>query len=286
MGDKTKNVAKKADAEVGYFDYGDDAGSGFENQTSADVAIPFISIVQSNSAEMNDETFQDKNIKAGQILNRTTGELYIGKPGGFKFIPSYTDHVFVEWIPVDDGGGFVGIHALDSSLVLECQANQPFGKYVVNGGNELVETFYVYGVVVEEGGALTPAVIPFASTNIKAYKDWMFKARAIMLTNPNTGKRFKLPLFAHRYTFSTVHVTKGKQSWYKFDAISFDGKDAVEARLAPDCIEYAEARGVKEGVASGVLKADEKNADRGQPAKAAQDEIPKAGDVGEEDIPF
>jgi len=281
MGNKsgdTTDVAIKEDAKLGVYDYGDDVGGGFQNQTSDDIAIPFISIVQSNSAEMNEQDFKDKNIQAGQIINRTTGELY----DEIVFIPSITDHKYVEWIKVDDGGGYVGDYEIDDPVVLKCKSEQPLGKYELEGGNELIETFYVYGLLVLPDGSFMPAVMPMASTNIKAYKDWMFRAKSVMIKTPT--RRINPPLFAHRYKLKTIHQTKGKQSWYKFTTVEYDGANAVEARLAPDSELYQEARAVMDGISAGTMKADHDNADRGTATK--RDAAPVKGDEDDEEIPF
>lgn len=284
MGTKAKDdaesaVAIKEDAAAGIYDYGEDVGSGFQNQTSDDVAIPFISIVQSNSQEMTEDSFKEKGIEAGMIINRTTGDLY----KALSFIPAYTDHKFVEWVPIDDGGGYVGDYEIDDPVVLKCKSEQPLGKYKLEGGNELIETFYVYGVLVTEEGDHMPAVIPFASTNIKAYKDWQFRAKSIMIKIPG-GRRVNPPLFAHRYKLTTLFQKRDKQSWYKFDTVQYDGENAVAARLSPSSELYQDARSVMDGISAGTMKVDHKNADRGTGTR--QDSAPAKADEGDEEVPF
>lgn len=274
-----KQTILKEDAEAGIYDYGEDVGGGFQNQTSEDVAIPYLAIVQSNSAEMDEKKFQDKNIKAGMIINRTTGELF----NSVVFVPAFTDHKYVEWISVDDGGGYVGEYEIDHPLVLKCKSEQPMGKYKLDGGNELIETFYVYGVLVVDEDTFMPAVIPMASTNIKAYRDWMFRAKSVMLKLPN-GRRVNPPLFAHRYLMTTIHQKKDKLSWYKFDNVQYDGASAVEARLSPSSELYDNARSVMDGISEGTMKLDHKNAANG--VISQRDAAPKKADEDDDEIPF
>ena len=55
------------------FDYGDKAGVGFEGTTADDLAIPFISILQSNSLQVEDNN--PEGSVAGHIYNTVTREL-------------------------------------------------------------------------------------------------------------------------------------------------------------------------------------------------------------------
>ena len=97
-----KEVAEKANTSMAAFDYGSHAAEGFENQTQEDLKIPFLSVLQSNSPQCDDENFPDA--RPGMIFNSVTEELADGKEG-VVFVPATTDHVYTEWVPIDDGGG-------------------------------------------------------------------------------------------------------------------------------------------------------------------------------------
>ena len=109
-----------------YEAYAEDAGMGYDNQTADDISIPFIDILQSGSPECKGE---DPAGKPGQIINRSSGEIYPGKDGGAAFVPVYTEHVMTEWVPLDKGGGLVATYSMDDPLVRKVRSEQPLGKY-------------------------------------------------------------------------------------------------------------------------------------------------------------
>jgi hypothetical protein len=180
------------------YDYGADAGVGFENQTNEDVQIPFLGVLQDLSPLVKDRS---TGALPGELFNTVTGERFSAKDGVI-FQPVDTKHVYVEWKPRNQGGGFVAIHELDSKVVTDARNNQKFGEYKTPAGNELNETFYVTGllhrsadVAEQANNAPEPMVIAFASTKIKAYKGIMTRIRTFM--------NGKAPLFAHRLRITT-----------------------------------------------------------------------------------
>jgi hypothetical protein len=263
-----------------YAGYETDRGAGFENQTTEDISVPFIEVLQAQSPEvMADES----GLKAGMITNRTTGEFYDGK-AGFAFVPATTVHVVVEWVPRDKGGGIVATYQLDDPLIVKVRAEQPLGKYThPTNGNDLIETFYVYGLFINpETGEVHPAVIAFSSTRIKPYKDWMFRARSIVILLPDGRKLTKLPLFSHRYRLTTMSTENAKGKWSTL-LVKFDGDNAEGARLAPNNDLYTMAKGLCEEVNAGRKVADISNA----PGRDDVDQTPMAsGDKTSEKAPY
>ena len=167
----SKNTPAIADEQntalVAADDYSAYAGSGFENQSSDDYSIPFITILQALSPQLED----NPDLRQGMIINTVTNEAVDGKKG-IAFIPATTQHVYVEFKPREQGGGFVGVHNPTSQVVINAKnASQSFGKYATPAGNELIETFYVYGIVVGDDGSNSQAVLAFTSTKIKKYKN-------------------------------------------------------------------------------------------------------------------
>lgn len=250
MATNKKEVAEKKDQLPAGFDYGEYAGAGFENQDSSDYSIPFLEVLQGQSPEL--ETIEAA--KPGHIINKVTQDVTAGKDG-IVFVPCYTQHVFVEWVPRDAGGGLVNVHELDSDVVAQAKASgQRTGKIILENGNELVETFYVYGIQVLEDGTSAQAVIAFTSTKIKKYKAWMTKARTVQMRLPD-GRKINPPLFAHRYRLTTFKDRNKHGEWYNWEP-AFDGENAEAARLAPNSETFQEATQVLELVRSGQAKAD------------------------------
>ena len=241
-------VPNPSTAMAEYGDYADYAGAGFENQTSDDYSIPFLQILQALSPQIQ----ENEALRQGMILNTVTGETFEGKVG-IAFVPATTQHVYVEWKPRDAGGGFVGIHEPSSDLIRQCVANQAFGDYRTPDGNELIETFYVYGVAIDSDENVSQAVLAFSSSKIKKYKGWMTKAKTIQLPLPD-GRRIPAPLFAHKYRLRTVSEKNNKGQFFNWD-ISFDGANALEARLLPADPLFQSAVAIKTLIEGGKARA-------------------------------
>lgn len=247
---KTKEAVAVAagGAVANYEGYADMAGQGFENQTSDDYTIPFLQILQGLSPQLED----NDDLKVGMILNSVTGEVFQGKEG-VAFIPATTHHQYVEWKPRDQGGGFVAVHEANSPMVKECIANQDFGVYKTPDGNDLIETFYVYGIVIDAEGSPSQAVLSFSGTKIKKYKAWQTTAKTVQIALGD-GRRIPAPLFAHRYRLTTVGEKNNKGSFSNWN-ITWDGANAMACRLAPDDELVQAAIGIRDLLDTGKARA-------------------------------
>lgn len=263
-----KAPAKRASKEVAVVDYGDDAAAGFENQTTEDRAIPFLVILQSNSPQVEAE---ESELKPGMLFNSVT-EAAINGREGIRFVPAITEHVFVEWVPRGRGGGFVAVHEKTSDIVKTAKAKSTvFGKYSteydehgrarVDGndvptGNDIVETFYVYGVILDENDEPDEiALIAFTSTKIKPYKNWSTKLGMFTIPGPD-GVKQRPPLFAHKCHLSTVQEKNAKGTFYNFVIKPADGDDLPSSLLRPDNPAFAQAKALRDMVNSGMARVD------------------------------
>lgn len=273
MAEKNK-LAKKDEAGAlalpGGYDYGDDAGSGWENTGTDDFTIPFLAILQSNSPQCSEtEAEFIEGAKAGMLINTATQELYDGKVG-VELVPCYTQHLFVEWRNRQtDGGGFIGIHTADSEVVAKAKAaSTKFGKYVVpvedGVDHDLVETFYIYGLVVAGEELIGPCMVSFSSTKIKAYKNIMTPLRQV---------KGRPPLFAFKLSVTTVAEKNTKGSFYNFKIVPA-GDSVVDSLIDPSHEFVLAGKAFKEQVAEGKAKIDHAGGNTG------------SGDGDEKDAPF
>jgi hypothetical protein len=244
------------------FEYGDDAGKGFEHQTKADSQIPFIVLLQALSPMVVDE-----KAKAGQWYNTVTEQLY-DRDDGFLFVPATTRNFFGEWTPRKDGGGYHGNHEIDSEIVAKAIASSKrFGKYLIDAevedkdGNikheihQLVETFYVYGAVCSEGGeAESMAVLSFKSTGIRPYKSWMTRMRQFQVNTPK-GK-VKPPMYAHLNRITSFLDEKNGNKFYVPKISSADERGIVQSLLKPSDERFMMAKACMELLDSGAAKID------------------------------
>lgn len=254
---KSKAVAKKeGNLPEQTSAYEEEAGAGFEGMTADEMIIPRITILQKMSPQVDEdkESYVD-GAKAGKMINSVTGQLY--EKEGFNFIPVHRVHEFLEFVPRDQGGGFQGSHSPDSQLVAKAReaAEGNWGKLKVQegdgAGNDLIETFQVYGLVVEED-MFYPSVLSFSSSNIRVFKRWMTMARSVQLRGDD-GHRFTPPLFAHVYRVSTQYQENAKGSWYSYQVVWAE-TNARDSRLPADSELFQAAKGVRDMVLSGAAR--------------------------------
>ncbi len=243
---------KKDTALTTKVDYSDHEGQGFENQTAADQLIPFLSVLQKMSPQVD----ENPKAKPGLLYNTVSQEVY-GKE--VLFVPAITDHCYVEWKPRDDGGGMVGKHSLHSEIVSDAKKEHEFGKLKTPEGNDLVETFYIYGVVVDgdpkEGNVLSVAIVAFTSTKISIYKKINTRLSTFQITNNATGRKQRPPLFAHLLRIGTQQQENVHGKFFNFDIKTF-GEEMMEGLLNPNDPRFAAAAAVREAVESGNVRED------------------------------
>ena len=178
------------------------SGAGFENQTREDITMPVIYLLQAISPQC--ETVE--GAKPGLMINSVTEELLTE----FLFVPATTTHEFGEYVPRKLGGGFQGVHDINSPIVLKAKEEGEFGQYRVKKPdgteNELIEYFNVFGVVCDEHEPLFMAVLRFKSTKIKVYRSYNTRLQTCQIPRPGGKGRFTPPLFC-----SLAHITTRKE---------------------------------------------------------------------------
>ncbi len=291
---KSKEVATTEEADLpavsGSYDYGDDSGAGFEGTKSTDLSVPFLAILQSNSPQVVDK--DPAGCESGMLFNTVTRETWVGEGAtaeGVAFIPCHKEQVYVEWVPRIDGGGMVGMHDPNGEVVataielndgkaygkLHCPDSRPDAK---DGAmNDLVETFYVYGLFLDTDGVSTVGfgVLSFTSTKIKPYRDWITAMYTL---------KGKPPIFANRAVIRTVKQRNDSGTFFNYRIDPF-GKTWSESLINPgqNAALLTEAREFCDMVVSGMAKAD--FASQHAASGGGNDGDVDGGDNGE-DAPF
>ena len=228
-------------------DYGEDAGAGYQNQTADDFQIPFLALLQKGSPQVDEEDGIE-GARPGMIINTGTDELFTE----VEFVPALTEHAFIEWIPRDAGGGFVARHGRTSDVVAAAKAESTeFGKYSTPAGNDLVETFYVYGVIVSEG-VMRPVIIAFTSKKISIYKKWNSKNKSCMIQNED-GSKSEPPAFAHLTKITSAGEQNVHGKFFNFRLAPAKGS-VIDSLLPPEDERYIKARELMELVSSGKVE--------------------------------
>lgn len=239
---KTEETAieKKEHAPLAVIpDYGEDAGQGFEGQTSADASYPFISVLQPGSPIV-----MEGGAQAGDLMNTATGQIY-KRDQGLLFIPATTRRYFAKWVPRGEGGGSGGFRGhfdpTDLEVVEAIKNSTKYGQYRHNENGEVLvlrDTFYVYGSICTEADEFDSfAVMAFWSTKIKSYRSWMQRLGQFAL---------KVPMYAHLTRITTKMEKNDKGVFFVPVIKSADPRGLRESLLQPTDERYEASKALRQ----------------------------------------
>jgi hypothetical protein len=197
----------------------EDSGVGVSRK-AADNLVPRIGLLQPLSPLVTSGA-----AAAGDF---TLGEDIVAGKTGFYFQPAYLDQLWLEFRPLDEGGGFVAAHPFTSESDPPAGAKQtkPF-RWRSDAGNELIHYRQMAGLAWRERIGLE-FVIPFKSTGHTVAREW----------NTRSGRTNVLPdgrarsLFNHVWHLTSVMVKKGPYTWFSVhvgDAVLLAAANAARA---------------------------------------------------------
>lgn len=277
----TKAVTKKQASEVATFNYGDDAGVGLDLKPE-EMLLPWLNVLQGQSPQVQKPMGEGgvDGARAGMLMNSVTEQLFQGKEG-VLFVPAARQHEVIEWKPREKGGGLVAKHSPASDVVQRAKDGaEKFGKlntdYTKNSdgkyqGNDLVQTFIIFGVLVNEEGLTEPIAMAFTSTKITPYKKWIQKLY--------TYGRGKVPLFAHLTRMTTVSESRAAGDSFNVVLAPANG-DLAASLLAPDDERFLAAKSVAVAFQQGLLRTPDPEQGGGVHSDAMD------GPVADGDAPF
>ena len=211
----------------------DDAHLGLESMDTGDLAIPFLSILQSNSPQL----MEDKTLRPGMIFDTVLKKGY----EELLIIPCNYEKQSVEWTPREQGGGLIATHGVIDGLELlkSCKKDDK-GKDILPNGNLLVTTavYYVMYMAEELDGNIesSKAIISMTSTALKKSRRWNSVMAGITMRSKE-GKPFTPPSFSHIYKFTTSCEKNVHGSWFNWD-ISMYGP-VVDSVMYDSCKKFA-----------------------------------------------
>ena len=218
-----------------------DSGLGFENVTSADLAIPYYTVLQAMSPQVKRGPRQIVGAKEGDIYNTVTQEIISGDDG-IVVIPCVFQKLYVEWTPRESGGGLVEQHA--SEAILAKTTRDPKGNYVLPNGNHVVQTSYHYVMRVKEDGTLERALISMTSTQLKMSRRWMALQMALQMSV--NGKVITPPPYSHSYRLTSELQQKDEYVW--------SGWKIGNAEILKDQSVYRMAKQFANDISAGLVK--------------------------------
>lgn len=230
-------------ATTGPIDFTADAGSGFEDTTAADYAIPFLRQLQSLSPQCKkmDPAYL-KGAEEGDFYNTVTERLYKGDKGVY-IIPCHYIHKYNEWAP--GRGGFRGSHTAAEYATLR-RETRPDDKgnpaeWNKDTGNMLQDAREHYVLVVDEDGNSEPALLVLTGSQLKKSRKWMTQMQGIRING------MVAPMFSQMYLLSSVPESNDKGSWAGVKITHIGTVSTVEL--------YNSAKNFRDMVRSGVAKA-------------------------------
>jgi hypothetical protein len=265
-----------------------DAGAGVSTAADDNI-VPFIVLLQDMSPEIKkrDPNYVE-GAEPGMYMDRATHKLWSGDEAmaertGFpilQFQHCYFDRAVVEWVPRNDGGGFVARHELKGTIddtmtrlggkqVVDPQDPNKKNWKTADGLHDLIDTRYHFGNVVN-GDDPRPAVLAFSSTGHTASRQWMTQMKEFKIVDPKTqqpmrnerGELLIQPAWSRRYYIGTKPRENKKGSF--FVATVADGGIIRDAYIR------AAGKTLHDGAKAGTITA---STDEGSAGGAASDEI-------------
>lgn len=282
----TQEQAKGSTA-VATYDYGEDAGVGFEGSKPSDFKPSFLRILQPNSPQVVDEL---PGAKMGLWIDSITNEVF----KDILFVPAWREHVYVAWKPRNEGGGggegFGGVYQLTDKVVVDALAKieNKFergddGKIILprtpDGVYQLIETVYWHGAqILEESQTPIPVTIPMSSTAMPVAGAWYTTLRRQII--PGTPNPY--PLFAHVWRLGSLKKERPGQKWW-IPTTSWADESATKSRLDPKSAFYQAGRAIAIAFKEGNVKVDYAATRTDEPAGGAGG---KGGKGKDSEVPF
>lgn len=226
-------------------DFAADAGLGMEGADKSSFAIPFLSILQGLSPQL--ETVD--GAKPGLFINSITNEVF----KEVLVIPCAFQRRFLRWAPRSEGGGYKGEYNpvdIETGKIAGVSTNAE-GRLMLES-DELKDTRNHFVLMQTESGAWTGALLSLSSTQIKKSKRWMSLILGIEMRNAQ-GKPFNPPSFSHVYKLSAVKEENSKGSWW--------GLQVEKVEPVGDAELYAKAKAFHNSVSAGEVEVAPPQAD-------------------------
>ncbi len=241
--------------------YAADAGAGLEDLSPSDLAVPFLTILQKASPQVDDADDRCvEGARPGMIFNTLTGATYDGKVG-IPVVACGYQKMLTQWTPRDQGGGFIGHHHEGSPITQSSKVDDKGKRWTADGKYLLIDTAYYFLVAVPESGAFQ-AFLSMTSTQLKKSRKWNSMMKGIILRTRD-GKAFNPPMYSHVYLLKTEPESNTQGNWYGWNITT------VKMVENPDL--YGAAKKFSEAVRSGSVRVGPPPSDDSQ---AQQGDVP------------
>ena len=239
-----------------------DAGGGLEEADASSFAIPFLTVLQSNSPAVVDDAIE--GVKAGLFMNTITNELY----KEVLVVPCAFQRRFLRWGPRSQGGGYKGEYlpgeVESETLVGLTKEGRVYLMDVPEGATKLFDdkglplydhlkdTRSHFVLVQNSAGQWQPAMLSLSSTQIKKSKRWMSLIQGIEFED-ETGS-YNPPSYSHIYRLATDKESNDSGTWF---GVTISKERALDPSELSDVNIYMRAKEFHDQVAAGKVKVSE-----------------------------
>lgn len=238
--------------------FAEDSGAGMEGASAESFAIPFITVLQKGSPQVDEASgVAMEGAKAGMLYDNVYNALLDGK-AGIDIVPCAYRRVFLRWgARGTEGGGFKGEMAPE--LVAEMRAAgkivevdgklfvpMPDGTINEKKCDRISDTRNHYVLVLDAAtGSWKEALLSLTSTQIRKSKMLMSMLAGVKLQG--ASGLFTPPTFANIVRLQTVGESNDKGTWF---GVKFELNGTVARQEV-----YAAAKAFHSSVAKGGVVA-------------------------------
>jgi len=226
----------------------EDAGVGLEDVTAADIAIPFMKLLQKGSPECEEgnQAFIADAVP-GMLLNNVTREVVDIRSSKGKwalFVPVNYQKVIAEWRPNQQGK--VTDHPMNQAILDGATRKEtPDGGIVLvnDSGNTLEETAKFHGLLADELGGMQWGILALTGSKLGAARKWMH-----LVTSKKLPNGAQAPIYSHSYKVSSFLDTS-KRTAKTYQQLRFEDGGRIT-----DVTTYQAAKLYRDAVLAGKVK--------------------------------
>lgn len=244
-------------APAGLMDFAADAGQGMEGAGQESFAIPFLSVLQKGSPQVDEASGAAiEGAKAGMFFENVTGRMFSGKDG-VVIVPCSYRREFLRWASRANGGGFKGAYTPEAVADMRTKgqiveldgrlyAPEADGSVNPEKSDRFNDTRNHYVLIIDqESGAWTEALLSLTSTQIKKSKMLMSALASVKLKNAS-GQMYTPPTFANLVRVTSVGESNDKGTWF---GVKFELAGQVDRAEV-----YASAKAFHANIAKGGVQ--------------------------------
>ena len=139
-----------------------------------------------------------------------TNQCYKGEEG-VAVIPCAYTKKYIEWVPINKGGGFVRDDH-PSNILSQTQKNDN-RQFILPNENEIVETSQYFLILIENEESPEQILLSCTSTQLTFARRWNTMLRTAQVKNA-AGTSVLAPMFSYIYRLKTAAQSNNFGPWH------------------------------------------------------------------------